>query len=88
MAYGNWQGGSPQAGGVRALIVFPGSGAALLRDTGVSGGGSPAGWHGVRAVRQRALEVHGHVPRKPGRFVRLAALPARHAPVIQPHCIQ
>ena len=42
--------------------------------------------HWAHAVHEGALEVHGHVACKPGRLVRLAALPARHAPIIQPHC--
>ena len=46
----------------------------------------PEGWYGAGAVDQGALEVHGHVAGKPGRPARLAALPAAHPPVVQPHC--
>ena len=46
----------------------------------------PEGWYGAGAVDQGALEVHGHVASEPGRPARLAALPAAHPPVVQPHC--
>ena len=46
----------------------------------------PEGWDGAGAVNQSALEVHGHVASKPGRPARLAALPAAHPPIVQPHC--